>query len=265
LRSRHTLTRRSLLRAGALASVATFTGTRPWALTPAMAAAGHLRRSSYDGLVGQHFRAGQAALQLLSVSDVAGAAVDPSLAGSEDTFVLTFSGPLEPALEAGTRMLSHPELGKFELFVSPVERPHADRRYEAVVDRSVGAPKSPPKPPAARDEQSSDAQPATPARTTAAPKGARLLRRVALRRSPRGARAAIVLRQGESFERVNGRLMRRGKTLAVATRAVDDRRAVLRFRGRDVRDLPAGTYTLQLTLIDEAGLLAIRRKRVKLS
>ena len=31
------------------------------------------------------------------------------------------------------------------LFVAPVGQPGADRRYEAVIDRSVGAPKSPPK------------------------------------------------------------------------------------------------------------------------
>jgi hypothetical protein len=140
------LTRRSLLRTGAAAAAAMLVGLRPWAPAAAAASAGHLLHSSYTGLEGQSFAIGAGALRLLSVSDLAGAAVDPSLAGSEDAFALTFSGPLDAALEAGTHTLSHADLGSFELFVSPVEQPRSDRRYEAVVDRSVGVPKSPPKP-----------------------------------------------------------------------------------------------------------------------
>ena len=80
---------------------------------------------------------GSVELQLQSISDVAGAALDASLEGSEDAFVLTFSGPLAQPLESGTHTLSHPELGTFELFISPIERPSTDCRYEAVIDRSV--------------------------------------------------------------------------------------------------------------------------------
>src|SRR4051794_4007307 len=72
------LTRRSLLRVGAAASAGTLVGIRPWA-TAAAAAGGpalHLRRSSYTGLTGQSFTlASRGTLRLLSVSDVAGAAV----------------------------------------------------------------------------------------------------------------------------------------------------------------------------------------------
>ena len=71
--------------------------------------------------------------------DLAGAAVDKSLAGSEDAFVLAFAGPLDAALEGGTHAVTHPALGTFELFVSAVEQPQSERRYEAVIDRSVGA------------------------------------------------------------------------------------------------------------------------------
>jgi hypothetical protein len=255
-----TLTRRSLLRAGVTAAAATLVGIRPWDAAPAAAAAGHLRRSSYDGLVGHRFRVGTVELRLVSVADVAGAAGDKSLAGSEDAFVLTFSGPLEPALQPGTHELSHGGLGTFALFVSPVEQPRSDRRYEALVDRSVGAPKSPPRRAARPATTTADAAPAAP---TAAPRGARLLRRVALRRSAHGARARVVLRPEQSFERVDGRLMRRGKTVAMASRAVDDRRAVLRFRVPD--ELPAGRYALELTLVDAAGLVAVRRRRVTLA
>jgi hypothetical protein len=137
-----TITRRSLLRTGALATAATFAGLRPWAAARAEAAASHLRRSSYTGLVGQRFAVGAVELRLLSVADVAGAAANRSLAGSQDAFVLTLSGPLDRVLEAGTHTVSNAELGKFELFVAPVGRPRRDRRYEAVIDRSVGAPKS---------------------------------------------------------------------------------------------------------------------------
>ena len=50
-----TLTRRSLLRSGSLATAATLAGLRPWSAAPALASAGHLQRSAYDGLVGQRF------------------------------------------------------------------------------------------------------------------------------------------------------------------------------------------------------------------
>ena len=76
------------------------------------------------------------------MDDIAGAAVDKSLAGSADAFVLEFSGPLEAALDGGTHAMSHPVLGGFELFVSEIEQPRADRRYEAVIDRSVRGPRS---------------------------------------------------------------------------------------------------------------------------
>jgi hypothetical protein len=140
------LTRRSLLRVGAAASAGTLVGIRPWATGPAAAAGGpalHLLRSSYTGLTGQSFTLASGKLRLLSVSDVAGAAVHKSLAGSEDAFVLAFSRPLDAMLEAGTCTLSHAELGAFELFVSPVGRPRRDRRYEAVIDRSVRARRPP--------------------------------------------------------------------------------------------------------------------------
>jgi hypothetical protein len=51
--------------------------------------------------------------------------------------VLTFTGPLAQPLESGTHALRHSELGRFELFISPVERPSADCQYQVVIDRSV--------------------------------------------------------------------------------------------------------------------------------
>ncbi len=117
-------------------------GLRPWAAAPAAAAGSHLVRSAYAGLVGRSFAVGSAKLRLKSISDVAGAARDASLAGSEDAFVLAFSGSLAQPLESATHTLSHPELGTFELFISPIKRPSTDCLYEAVIDRSVGVSKS---------------------------------------------------------------------------------------------------------------------------
>ena len=130
---------------GALATAATLGGRRPWDAATAEAAASHLRRSSWSRLPGQRFAAGGVQLQLLTVTNVAGASVNAALAGSDDAFVLTFSGPRTPVLRAGTYTLQNARLGRFELFLSPVARPGKDQRYEAVVDRSVPVPKSPPK------------------------------------------------------------------------------------------------------------------------
>ena len=132
-----TLTRRTLIRNGGAAGIAAMLGTRPWSVASAAASAGHLQRSSWAELVGQSFMAGSVELRLVSVSDVAGAKHARSLVGSEDAFVLTFSGPRSARLETGIHRFGHPRLGTFELFVSPVGLPQTDLRYEAVIDRSV--------------------------------------------------------------------------------------------------------------------------------
>jgi hypothetical protein len=72
-----------------------------------------------------------------------------------------------------------------------------------------------------------------------------------------------VLLPGVNVERLQGVLMRRGKAIAGAVCEVSGQRAVLRLRGG--RDLRPGAYTLVLTVVDDAGLVAIRRKRVKLA
>jgi hypothetical protein len=57
--------------------------------------------------------------------------------------------------------------------------------------------------------------------------------------------------------------LRGGRTVAIAGREVRKQRADLRFRGAS--DLPAGEYTLFITVIDAAGLPATRRRRVTLA
>ena len=133
-----TFTRRKLLRLSAAAAGAAFAGLRPWDAAPALAAPSHLRRSSYVGRIGGRFAAGSVDLRLVSVTDVLGAGADRALRDSDDAFALVFSGPLEPALEAGSHTLRTSGLGSFELFLSPIERPASERLYEAVIDRSIG-------------------------------------------------------------------------------------------------------------------------------
>jgi hypothetical protein len=132
------LTRRALLRAGAVATAATMLGVCAQAAAPAVAAVSHLVRSSYTGLAERSFAVGAVDLQLQSISDVAGAALQPSLVASENAFVLSFSGPLAKPLASGTHTVRHPAFGTFDLFISPIMLPSAHCQYEAVIDRSVG-------------------------------------------------------------------------------------------------------------------------------
>jgi hypothetical protein len=173
-------------------------GLRPWEASPALAAApGHLRRSAYTGLEGSTFAVAGAAPQsvrLLSISDVAGAASQGRLVGSDDAFVLTFAGGVSSPLASGIHALSHPWLGSFDVFVSPVDVPAGDQRYEVLVDRSVGAPKPPPEPAASKPAAPGSANPvARPARrplrrrrVRRVSRRGRVLRRSVLRRGTRG-------------------------------------------------------------------------------
>jgi hypothetical protein len=204
------LTRRSLLRAGAGAGAAVAIGVRPWAAMAAPAAAGgYLTRAAYAGLEGTSFTVetggDPVVLRLESVADVAGAATRRSLAGSEDSFALTFSGPLSDPLESGIHTIEHPHLGNIELFASPVDEPGRDRTYEIVVDRSVPEPAARTDAPASREpapRPDADAPPApadtapSPGQATRAQIGAgqsrpaRLRRRELLRRRRLRRRAA---------------------------------------------------------------------------
>ena len=112
VRTKITLTRRSLLRTAPAATAATLVGVRPLTAARAAAAAGHLRRSSYPGLTGQSFRIGSVDVELLSVSDLAGVASQPALAGSEDAFALAFSGPLDSGLGEASRRSAIPSSGR---------------------------------------------------------------------------------------------------------------------------------------------------------
>jgi hypothetical protein len=280
------ITRRSLLRTGATATAAVAAGVRPWSVATAAAAApvGPLRRSDYAGLTGSDFAVVDgttpARLRLVSVADVSGAAHQASLRGSEDAFALSFTG--DARLPSGIHTLAHAQLGRFDLFVSPVGV-EADRGYEVVVDRSVGAPPSPPPAPqqplavgreettgaaAAAAEAAAPAAPAATAPATPKPKpravaplrGAKVLRAATVHRLGRGARVDLVVLAATKAKTVRVRLERGGKTVAHATRAVHDHRASIVLR--TARHLPSGTYTLVVTAVATGGATTTQRRRV---
>lgn len=280
------LTRRSLLRAGAGAGAAAVIGVRPWAAAAAAAgtAPGYLTRSGYAGLEGTTFTvetgADPVVLRLESVADVAGAASRRSLAGSEDSFALTFSGPVGSPLDSGIHTLRHPGLGDFELFASPVGDPHGSRTYEVVVDRSVPEPAALRQAPAATERPEDSENPPSdvaelPAGSGAAPTGGAdagapapgarprtaLLRRASLRRAGRWLRGELVLsRAAADADRVRVQLIRNGHVLARASAPVRDGRAVVRLEGD--RPLSAAGYTLVVTAAHADGSHTIERRRV---
>jgi uncharacterized protein DUF6916 len=260
------LTRRSLLCAGATAGAAVALGVRPW--TAAAAGPGYLTRSSYTGLEGTSFTVETGAkpvvLKLESVSDLAGAASGRALVGSEDAFALSFSGPIAAPLDSGIHTLHHPSIGSFELFSSPVDAPEDDRHYEVVIDRSVGVPQShsdAPKAPETPRTETREPEPEPKPEVEPKPEAA-LVRRASLRRAGRWARCEVVLARSVDAQRVRGRLLRKGKLVASASRAVADQRAVLRFES--AQRLVAGTYTLAVTAFDADGKATSQRVRVTL-
>ena len=106
----------------------------------------HLLRSSYVPLAGQQFGVAGKVVRLGVVDDLAGAADDADLRGHPEAFALTFHGP-PAAFAPAVQTFTHPALGRFSLFVTPVGAVEGQlQRYEVVVDRSVGAPRRPPAP-----------------------------------------------------------------------------------------------------------------------
>jgi hypothetical protein len=249
------LTRRHLLATGGLATAALASGARPWGPATAQAAdntPSYLIRSSYLRLSTQSFgtslRGATADLTLLAVEDLpAAAAADKSLAASEDAFSLSFtsSAPLPPEIHT----FSHPDLGVFDLFISPVEN---QGRYEVLVNRSVNAPKH--YPPAPR----SDSGPVAPPKPGAppppgAPKPTKsLVRRLRAHRAGRAVVADIAFEHRADLRWAVAWLSRRGVVVGSATaRRVRGRNATLKvpFRKR----LRGGRYELTVGTMDRHG------------
>jgi hypothetical protein len=128
------LTRRRLLQLGGAAGLA---ATLPLPISSAHAGTSWLRRSSYAGRTGEAFKArlpdGRSlTLRLLKVSDLEGAtAAGAKLAGREDAFCVTFRGAGSLQLAQGTYGISHPQLGRTQLFLVP----DGNAAYAAVIHR----------------------------------------------------------------------------------------------------------------------------------
>jgi hypothetical protein len=227
------LTRRRLLQAGGLAGV-TMVGSRAWAPAQASAAAaedgtpGHLLRSSYIYTRTYDYRVdGSATLQLTAVADLPAATADKELAGSEDAFALSFAGP--HGLGQGIRTFEHPELGKFELFVTSP----GDGTYSAIINRSVGAARHFPKPPKTGDaRQGANPAPEPPAarRRRRNARRRRELRRLAARRTRKGVACTVVIGSAIEAKSVTVWLTRGKRVIAAGDATVYGDRAVVRIK-----------------------------------
>ncbi len=131
------ISRRALLKGGgaAAAGLALPGAVLAWAKSD-HALSSHLRRSSYERLIGQPFRL-QGAPHQLHLAAVRN--LNPAQAGSENAFALVFrarpgAAPLDDAVPA----LYHPRLGTFRLLLSPGKASPAGQPYGAIINRLHG-------------------------------------------------------------------------------------------------------------------------------
>jgi hypothetical protein len=136
------LTRRALLKTGGAAAVtlaipgAALAKRRRWhrrARPHRKALGSHLRRTSYDPLVGQPFTVEGTGtpLKLVSVEDL-----NAHQASSDNAFALIFRAqPGLPTLADQVPQLHHPALGSFKLLISPGDAAPQGQIYSAVINR----------------------------------------------------------------------------------------------------------------------------------
>lgn len=63
---------------------------------------------------------------------------NPASTGEGEQFSLIFSAGSEKPLQQGLHEFEHPDLARFELFITPVMCPQRDLRwYEAVINRAI--------------------------------------------------------------------------------------------------------------------------------
>jgi hypothetical protein len=274
--------RRQLLRAGATGVAAVAVGAH-WSLIEGVASAAPLppalMRSTWTALHDPRLTAAtgdtRLALELVRVADLPVASVLTGLRGSDEAFVLEFTGPA--GLPQGIVALSSPELGSAVLYLGPIaESTSGPQRYEAVVDRTVriagineeGAP-LPVDAPAARA--------ALPPAVTAAgvtappPPNRRAVRTPVLRRASvargrtrRQATVDLSLAQTRDIVGVRAALLRRDATIA---RASSPQRAPhgLKLRLTSSASIPAGRYTLLVRMTARDGTVTSARRAVRLS
>jgi hypothetical protein len=254
------LTRRRLVQAG-VAGAAT-AGLGSFALESVSRAAvdgnPELLRSTYLSLTSPMFTVetsdGTRRLELVAVEDLPVASAVPALRDSDNAFAITFAG-LESLQVSDATTMSHPEIGEFLLFVSPVERKSGDGRqhYTAIVDSVVRrAPLHADGSPAAVDP-GPRAQPPAPASVTKSqsPDPPRLLRAV-LRRSAskRAIMAELTFSATPRVTVARAILRRHGRVVARTAGRAHGGRMRLGFAARHAR---AGRYELTIIAVDAAG------------
>jgi hypothetical protein len=239
------LTRRRLFGTGGAATAAVLLAGPGAGMANATAVLpSHLRRSSYAGLSGETFRVAGGTLTLHSVADLPG-----TPAGSDDAFSLIFtgSGPAQ-----GIHSFSHPDLGAFELFLAPVDDPGATPRYEAIVNRTVGVPRTPPHP---------NGGPAGGSRLALPPEESFLIRRASARRVPGGVACEVVFAEDAEVKRVAAWLVRGDKVLGAASRR-GNRKRRMKLRLRHLRRLRGGRHVVVVIVTAADGRTSARRVRL---
>lgn len=268
------LTRRRLVQAGTAAGAALYLGGLASTASASGDVPAFLTRSGYRGLTGSTFTATgpagiPATLTLTDVADLARTRSEPAFAGREDAFALTFSGPRDAVLASGIHELSHPVLGRFSLFITPVGETGGGQRYEVVVDRSVRlatASEQAPAPLAHTNAAVATAPAAAAAPARSGRAGTQAHRPVKLVRSAGLARRAGILtcdvRVAPHHGLVSARatLLRDGVEYARAARLLRGKAGV-RLNMRELRKVPAGEYDLRVTVTDVRGRRTVTTRR----
>lgn len=257
------MTRRRLLASGGVAGAAAIVGMRPWAPESAQAQASaddysvsaYLLRSSFVALDDHDFRLSgpdgtTTTLKLEALSDIQG----KDLAGSDDAFSLLFS--TQSPVPQGTYQFSHVVLGECELFTAPVG---SAGYYEVLVNRSVGAPKRPPRPapttatpgPAAGPDPD-DPLPPSEAKRAKRIKASLHVKRIAARRLARGVVAELALSPDADVKRVTVWLMRGDRSVTGdSVRHRHGRHVAVKLATK--HRLRGGRYTLWVATVDRQG------------
>jgi len=264
-------TRRRAVQAASATTAALALGLDPFAGTALASTSvpAYLRRSGYDGLVGSLFALDGVAVRLESIDDMP----DPSYAGRDDAFSLTFAGAASDALTQETRTLRNADLGTFSLFVVPVERSTTSQQhYQAVIDRTVKLATAGDEAPEPLALTNSAAGAASQAPTTTTPDPAHspphphrqpLVSFASVAR--RGGRLAADIRLATDrvFVSVRVTLMHRGHVYAHGFERLRGRRGA-RVALRRIRRARAGHYVLVVSAVDRDGKRTTVRRHVTL-
>jgi hypothetical protein len=132
------VTRRAVLGAGiGAAGVALIAWPTGLGSLLRLGARDHLSEASYRPLVGSVFRVNTVGvdLQLIGVRHLGPLAVGRARLTGKEHFALDFEGSGGDRVASSLHWLSHPELGSFQLFLTPVGRGGSVQRYEATINR----------------------------------------------------------------------------------------------------------------------------------